>query len=162
MEKMMADLRDLLKGGELKCSGLGKRAGARKLATFAAGSQIVEAGMGTMSALMQLRDHPLTSMPGLQVFSKLSADDEDESMAEVYIFPMGATYVVNLLRIVGIPGHKDYRSLITKTRKLFRFGSLREAMALALRIVNAGDERGISRVLRNAEKETSAKQGGIS
>lgn len=158
MYKLQADLQDLLECGQLTCPWLGKQPTDPKWIAFVSGRP-VKVNMGRMSAHMAMEATPFVEVEGLRIFRNLSKADGDARTVEVCVFPRDNTYVVNLLRITDKSGRGEYRSLLrAKGKRQFRFADLREALRFAMRIVCAGSETGITRVLRRAEKEMTAAQ----
>ena len=156
MFRLQTDVQDLLEGGKLTCRWLGRRPPDPRWIEFVEG-RAVKVGMGRMSAQMAMTDTPFVMTTGLRIFRKLYRSTADGRAVEVFVFPAGKDYTVNLLRITDRNGRGEFQSLLhVKGRKQFRFADLGAAMRLALRIVNAGGEAAIARVLKNAEKEMTA------
>jgi hypothetical protein len=160
MFKLQADLQDLLESGGIKCRWLGKQPPDNRWIALVSGHPVMVA-IGKLSAQMAMEDTPFVEAEGLRVFREFSRAAGGVRTIEVYVFLRGTGYVVNLLRITDKAGRGEYQSLLrVKAKTQFKFADLGEALRMAMRVVSAGDETGIARVLRRAEEDMNTTQEG--
>lgn len=160
MFRLQTDIQELLWHGQLKCAWLGRRPPDPKWIDFVNGRP-VEVSVGRLSSWMAMTDTPFVETVGLRIFRELSKSSGNAHAVEVFVFPRGTSYIVNLLRITDKNGRGDFRSLLQiRGRKQFRFANLCEALRMAMRVVSARIERDIARVLRRAENDMNTTQEG--
>ena len=157
MFKLQSDLQEMLWHRQLKSRWLGRRPSDPRWIGFVEGRP-VKVGVDRLSAMMAMVDTPFVGTVGLRVFRALSRSAADGRAVEVFVFPAGTSYVVNLLRVVDKNGRGEFQSLLRpQGKKQFRFADLGAAMRLAMRIVSARSEAAFERVLRRAERDINTK-----